>query len=163
MATKISEHFTLEEMIFSATAKAKGLKNEPNAVQTVHLCCLVFDILEPFRLVWGDAIDVTSGFRGFEKIQKLANSSSTSVHPEGFAVDVRPRDMSRIKEFKQRFRDWLHEEQKAYDQYIDETRSGSEWVHIGHFTVSGKQRRQDLITTDGVNYRLLPRWVKKTV
>ena len=163
MATKISEHFTLDELIASATAKAKGLKNEPNAVQTVHLCCLVFDILEPFRLVWGDAIDVTSGFRGFEKIQKLANSSSTSVHPEGFAVDVRPRDMSRIKEFKQRFRDWLHEEQKAYDQYIDETRSGSEWVHIGHFTVSGKQRRQDLITTDGVNYRLLPRWVKKTV
>lgn len=31
MATKISEHFTLEELIASATAKAKGLKNEPDA------------------------------------------------------------------------------------------------------------------------------------
>ena len=158
--TKISEHFTLEELTYSKTASAKGLPNEPNAVQTVHLCRLVYDILEPFRLVWGDAIEVTSGFRGFEKIQKLEHSSATSVHPEGLAVDIRPKNMSRIKEFKQRFRDWLHEEQKSYDQYIDETRNGSEWVHIGHFTVSGKQRRQDLVTTDGVNYRLLPRWTK---
>ena len=159
--TKISEHFTLEELTYSKTASAKGLPNEPNAVQTVRLCRLVYDILEPFRLVWGDAIEVTSGFRGFEKIQKLEHSSATSVHPEGLAVDIRPKNMSRIKEFKQRFRDWLHEEQKSYDQYIDETRNGSEWVHIGHFTVSGKQRRQDLVTTDGVNYRLLPRWTKK--
>ena len=159
--TKISEHFTLEELTYSKTASAKGLPNEPNAVQTVHLCRLVYDILEPFRLVWGDAIEVTSGFRGFEKIQKLEHSSATSVHPEGLAVDIRPKNMQRIKEFKQRFRDWLHEERKEYDQYIDETRNGSEWVHLGHFTVSGKQRRQDLITTDGVNYRLLPRWTKK--
>lgn len=163
MATYITEHFTLEELIASATAKAKGLPNNPDAVQTVHLCRLVYDILEPFRLVWGDAIEVTSGFRGFEKIQKLEHSSATSVHPEGFAVDIRPKDMSRIKEFKQKFRDWLHTANIAYDQYIDETRNGFEWVHIGHFTVSGKQRRQDLITTDGVNYRLLPRWEKKTV
>ena len=158
--TKISEHFTLEELTYSKTASAKGLKNEPNAVQTVHLCRLVYDILEPFRLVWGDAIEVTSGFRGFEKIQKLEHSSATSVHPEGLAVDIRPKNMSRIKEFKQAFRDYLHETQTPYDQYIDETRNGSEWVHLGHFTVSGKQRLQDLVTTDGVNYRLLPRWTK---
>ena len=158
--TKISEHFTLEELTYSKTASAKGLPNEPNAVQTVHLCRLVYDILEPFRLVWGDAIEVTSGFRGFEKIQKLEHSSATSVHPEGLAVDIRPKNMSRIKEFKQAFRDYLHKEQIPYDQYIDETRNGSEWVHLGHFTVSGKQRKQDLITTDGVNYRLLPRWTK---
>ncbi len=158
--TPITEHFTLEELTYSATAKAKGLKNEPNAVQTVHLCRMTYDVLEPFRQRWGAPIRITSGFRGFEKIAKLANSSATSVHPEGLAVDMQPEDMSRIKEFKQAFRDYLHEENIPYDQYIDETRNGSEWVHFGHFTVSGKQRRQDLVTTDGVNYRLLPRWTK---
>lgn len=155
MATYITEHFTLEELTASATARQKGIKNEPNAVQTVHLCRLAIDILEPFRLVWGDAIDVTSGFRGFQ----LSGSSSTSVHPDGYAADLQPRDKNRIREFKQAFRDWLHTAHIAYDQYIDETRNGSEWVHIGHFNKSGKQRRQDLITKDGKTYNLLPRWV----
>jgi hypothetical protein len=159
--TPITEHFTLEELTASKTAEAKGLPNEPNAVQTVHLCRLVYDILEPFRLVWGDAIEVTSGFRGFEKIQKLEHSSATSVHPEGLAVDIRPKNMSRIKEFKQRSRDWLHETGAKYDQYIDEKRGASEWVHLGLTNAAGKQRLQDLITTDGKNYRLLPRWTKK--
>lgn len=157
--TPITEHFSLEELINSKTAKAKGLPNEPNAVQTVHLCRMTYEVLEPFRRVWGDAIEVTSGFRGFEKIAKLAHSSATSVHPEGLAVDIRPKNMSRIKEFKQVFRNYLHEKNIPYDQYIDETRDGSEWVHFGHFTVSGKQRRQDLITKDGKTYNLLPRWV----
>ena len=159
--TPITEHFTLEELTASKTAKAKGLPNEPNAVQTVHLCRMIYEVIEPFRQRWGGPIRVTSCFRGFEKIAKLANSSSTSVHPEGLAIDMQPEDMSRITEFKQAFRDYLHETQTPYDQYIDETRNGSEWVHLGHFTVSGKQRRQDLVTTDGVNYRLLPRWTAK--
>ena len=158
--TKISEHFTLEELTYSKTAKAKGLKNEPDAVQTVHLCRMIYEVVEPFRQRWGAPIRITSGFRGFEKIAKLANSSATSVHPEGLAVDMQPEDMSRIKEFKQAFRDWLHEEHIPYDQYIDETRGdGAQWVHFGHFTVSGKQRRQDLVTKDGKTYNLLSRWV----
>ena len=160
--TKISEHFSLEELTYSATAKAKGLQNEPNAVQTVHLCRMIYEVIEPFRQRWGGPIRVTSCFRGFEKIAKLANSSSTSVHPEGLAIDMQPEDMSRITEFKQAFRDYLHETQTPYDQYIDETRGdGAQWVHFGHFSPSGKQRLQDLITTDGKNYRLLPRWTKK--
>ena len=158
--TKISEHFTLEELTYSQTAKAKGLKNEPDAVQSVHLCRMIYEVIEPFRQRWGAPIRITSGFRGFEKIAKLATSSATSVHPEGLAVDMQPEDMSRIKEFKQAFRDYLHEENIPYDQYIDERRGESEWVHFGHFTVSGKQRCQDLITTDGKNYKLLPRWSK---
>lgn len=159
MSTPITEHFTLEELTYSRTAQSKGLKNEPNAVQTVNLCRMIYEVIEPFRLEWGSPIRITSGFRGFEKIAKLPNSSSTSVHPEGLAVDMQPDDMSRIKEFKQAFRDYLHRTKKRYDQYIDETRNGTEWVHFGHFTVSGKQRQQDLITKDGKNYNLLPRWV----
>lgn len=155
MATKISEHFTLEELTASVTAKAQGLDNTPNAVQTVHLCRMIYEVIEPFRQEWGAPIRITSAFRGFEKIRKLANSSPTSVHPEGLAVDMQPEDMSRIKEFKQAFRDYLHRTKTPYDQYIDETRGASEWVHFGHFTVSGKQRRQDLITTDGKTYRFI--------
>jgi pullulanase len=82
--------------------------------------------------------------------------------PEGGYSTDPYNPVARIKEFKQCFRDWLHEEKKEYDQYIDETRGdGAQWVHFGHFSPSGKQRLQDLITTDGVNYRLLPRWTKK--
>ena len=155
MATKISDHFTLEELTYSKTAKEKGLKNEPNAVQTVNLCRLIWLLVEPIRVAWGSGIDITSGFRGFQ----LEGSSSTSVHPQGLAVDMKPSN-GRIVEFKKFVRDWLHENGAKYDQFIDEYRSGAQWVHLGLTNAAGKQRCQDLITTDGKNYRLLPRWEK---
>ena len=153
--TKISEHFTLEELTYSKTAISQGVKNEPNAVQTVNLCRLIWLLVEPLRQAWGSGITITSGFRGF----RLKEASSTSVHPLGLAVDMVPAN-GKIAEFKQFVRDWLHETGAQYDQYIDEYRNGSQWVHLGLTNAAGKQRCQDLITTDGKNYKLLPRWTK---
>ena len=154
--TKISEHFSLEELTASETARKQGVDNTPNAIHTVNLCRLIWLLVEPLRLAWGSGINITSGYRGFQ----LKEASSSSVHPLGLAVDMVPAN-GRIKEFKAFVRDWLHETGAKYDQYIDEKRGASEWVHLGLTNAAGKQRLQDLITTDGKNYRLLPRWTKK--
>ena len=62
----------------------------------------------------------------------------------------------KIKEFKVFVRNYLRSHRCAFDQYIDEKRAdGAEWVHIGLYNLKLQQRRQYLITTDGVHYSTL--------
>lgn len=148
--TKISEHFTLEELTYSKTAKERGIKNVPNAEQCWHLWQLANQMLEPLRVAWGGPLIVTSGFRGFQ----LDGSSSTSVHPDGWAADVVPAN-GEIKRFKKFTVDFYRKFPNPFDQVIDETRDKSEWMHLGLFNKKGEQRRQFLITKDGIHYKFL--------
>ena len=45
MATYISKNFMLEELCASATAKAKGIRNNPGQTDVVNLCALVHQVL----------------------------------------------------------------------------------------------------------------------
>lgn len=160
MATKLSEHFTIEELTYSATAADNKIDNTPTKEHIDNLTELVTNLLEPLRVAWGKPINVTSCYRGFRLNQKVRGAKA-SAHCVGYAADIVPsnRDIAGFKKF---VREWLHNTNTAYDQYIDEAKkNGSEWVHVGIRNSKGKQRKQDLITTDGVNYRLLPRWTKK--
>ena len=60
---KLTEHFTLEEMISSTTADKYGIKNTPTKQQISELTRLCKDVLEPIRQKLGKPITVTSGFR----------------------------------------------------------------------------------------------------
>jgi hypothetical protein len=42
--TQISKNFTLEELCASATAKAKGIRNQPGQTDVVNLCALVHQV-----------------------------------------------------------------------------------------------------------------------
>lgn len=154
MATKLSEHFTLEELTYSATAAANHIPNVPTEVHKAHLKELVTNLLEPLRVAWGGSIKVTSGYRGFRLNQKVKGSKS-SAHCNGYAADLVPSD-GRIKEFKKFTKDWLRTSGRKYDQFIDERKlNGSEWVHLGLKNGRGGQRKQNLKTLDGKNYTLL--------
>lgn len=74
---QLSDHFTSAEMTASATAKARGLDNQPNAMQTRALILLCQRVLEPVRLKFGP-VRVTSGFRCF---------TPDSQHGRGEAAD----------------------------------------------------------------------------
>ena len=45
MATYISKNFTLDELCASATAKAKGIRNQPGQTDVVNLCA--HKVLQP--------------------------------------------------------------------------------------------------------------------
>lgn len=159
MATKLTDHFTLEELTYSVTATKNKLDNTPSEEHKKHLEELAVELLEPLRVAWGSAIRVSSGYRGFRLNEKVKGSKS-SAHCVGYAADLVPENGD-IKGFKTFVRKWLKETGKKYDQYIDEKNlKGSEWVHVGIRDRKGRQRHQDLITTDGKNYNLLPRWTK---
>ena len=144
---QLTEHFWLSEFTKSATAEKLGVDNTPNDEQCWHIFQLAW-LLEKLRVAWGDGIQITSGIRLFD----IKGASSTSAHPIGFAADIVPTN-GKMVTFKVFCRNFLRSHNLPFDQLIDEKRAdGAEWVHIGLFNRKGEQRRQYLITTDGVNY-----------
>ena len=154
MATKLTEHFTLEELTYSATAAANKIDNTPDAAQVAHLRELATNLLEPLRQAWGKPIKITSGFRGFRLNEKVKGAKK-SAHCAGYAADMMPTD-GNITGFKTFVRQWLKKTGAKYDQFIDEHSGASQWVHLAVRSQGGLQRKQDLLYKGGV-YTYLPK------
>ena len=60
MAYKISEHFTLEELYSSTTAKKYNINNTPSASIQKNIMAMVAEILEQQRQAYGKPIMITS-------------------------------------------------------------------------------------------------------
>lgn len=83
---QLSEHFTLEELIHSDTAQARGLNNTPNPLQVQSLF-KVAALLEQIRnLLGGVPITVNSGYRS-PAVNAAVGGVPTSDHQQGCAVD----------------------------------------------------------------------------
>jgi zinc D-Ala-D-Ala carboxypeptidase len=90
MATRISKHFTLEEMTTSAqlsrltSAELAAQRNPPAAVLAamVTLCCRV---LEPIRELYGP-VRILSGYRSLP-LNRIVGGASGSQHTTGEAAD----------------------------------------------------------------------------
>lgn len=148
METKLTEHFSLEELIYSKTAKLKNIDNTPNSEIREHLASLCVNILEPLRKAWGSGIKVSSGYR-CEKLNKAVGGSKTSAHCQGWAADIVPSN-GKISEFKSFTMKWLKKNNIKFDQFINEFSGLSQWVHIGLFNRSGEQRKQFLRYKNGI-------------
>ena len=84
MSTKLTPHFTLEELTTTKT----GIENLPNVSQTNALRILCRDILEPLRTHLGDSpIIIHSGFR-CPAVNKAVLGVPTSQHLLGQAADI---------------------------------------------------------------------------
>ncbi len=137
--TKLTEHFSLEEMYYSDTALAMNINNKPNAQETAHLKELCEKILEPLRVGIGFPIIVNSGYRGPKLNAAIPGSSKTSAHQYGYAVDVVCPKYGNAKEFCKYVVKFLNDNKIAFDQVIYEFDS---WVHIGVRNGKGLQRKQ---------------------
>ena len=138
-----TKNFTFEELEYSETSNKLNINNtipkelECNAKR-------LLDFLQDIREKWGSAIRINSGYR-CEVLNKTIKGSKTSAHLYCNAVDIYPVN-NKFDEFKEFIIKYL--EDKNFDQAIIErsiSKSGkidSEWVHIGLFNNSGKQRRQ---------------------
>ena len=83
MSTKLTPHFTLEEMTVTKT----GLSNIPNDTQTNQLRILCRDVLEPLREKIGQPIIISSAFRSSD-VNRAVGGVSTSQHLLGQAADI---------------------------------------------------------------------------
>lgn len=82
---KISEHFTLEELVFSQTAVRKGINNEPSEAVKRNLEILAKG-LERVRATLLSPIHISSGYRSIE-LNKSVGGSTKSAHMDGYAAD----------------------------------------------------------------------------
>lgn len=127
--TKITEHFTLEELTASSTAKRKGIDNTPSKAVVGCLTELCEEVLEPLRLAYGKPIRVTSGYRS-ATLNKAVGGSATSQHVYGQAADITCLDdsVSGNKELFNVALKLLTNGTIKVGQLIDEY--GYNWVHI---------------------------------
>lgn len=84
---KLSENFTLEELISSATARIRKIDNSPDNQQLKNLKLLAVNILQPIRIKYGKPIIVTSGLRS-NSLNKAVGGAPTSQHIKGEAADI---------------------------------------------------------------------------
>ena len=85
---KLSNNFTLEELVFSQTALNRGILNIPSDIQISNLKNLCVNILQPIRDKFNGPIIVTSGFRS-PNLNKLVGGAKSSQHLTGEAADIK--------------------------------------------------------------------------
>lgn len=151
MATKLSENFTLEEMLVSSTAKKYGIDNTPDATAKANMSILCNKLLQPIRNKFGKSIIVTSGYR-CPTLNVRIGGAKTSQHMKGQAADInsgegyRKGGDARYAANAELF-DLIYR-MGGYDQLINEfpnAKGQPQWVHVSYNPTLKKQRGQALV------------------
>ena len=136
---KLSENFSLSELIKSQTAERKGIDNTPSPEHQENLKKLCENVLQPVRDHFEQVVSVSSGYRSPETCLALG-SKITSQHAKGEACDFEIFGVS-----NKELADWINENLE-YDQlileYWKESDPNSGWVHCSYS--EGNNRRQYL-------------------
>lgn len=143
--TKLTTHFTLDELVRSQTATRHGLDNTPPGSALINLARLA-EMLERIRSALGNrSIHVLSGYRSPTVNQRVGGSRS-SAHMDGRAADIVVRGMTPLQVAR------AIKSAMTLDQLILEF---GEWTHVG-IPRAGDPPRNDVLTaryvSGGVRY-----------
>lgn len=96
--TRLSEHFSLYELINSKTALENGYSEQfaPGTAVRDSLTALCANILEPLRASLGVPVRVTSGYR-CGRLNTAVNGSANSHHLRGMAADIKTKSTTDLK------------------------------------------------------------------
>lgn len=140
--TKLTEHFTLEELYKSTTATNKGINNYPCKTIQAKLKTLAVTILEPIRKAWGAPIIVSSGYRCYA-LNKAVGGSSISDHMYGCAADIHTvsDSVEDNKKLYQLIRNLVNKKvitnmKQAINEY------NYDWIHISYQDGRSTKRNQ---------------------
>ena len=133
--SRLTPHFSLEEMCSSNTARVKGLPNVPNAEQVKNLQQLCKNVLQPLRDHLGEPVVINSGFRS-QAVNMAVGGANNSQHTKGEAADIKCKDFPYAKQIYA----WIMDNLK-FDQLILERKGNAVWVHVS-YRANGKNRQQ---------------------
>lgn len=143
MATRLTDHFNLEELIVSPTAKRLGIPNTPTPEHIANMKYVCEKILEPVREHFGKPVTINSSYRA-PLVNKAVGGSKTSQHVNGQAVDFEIQGID-----NKAVADWVADNLE-FDQVILEFYSSNDknsgWVHAS-IKKEGGNRRQRLIAS----------------
>jgi hypothetical protein len=118
---KLSQNFSLREMIYSDVAIAKKIDNRIfNPTINRNLSNLCLKVLQPVRNHFKKPVDVSSGYRSPE-LNKAVGGVLKSQHVEGKAADISITGVP-VKDIYEYIKNNLE-----YDQLINEY---DKWVHV---------------------------------
>lgn len=85
---KLSNHFSLEEFVYSATASKHGISNLPPQAVIESISALIVNLLQPLRNGYGKPLYISSGYR-CEKLNQVVGGAPCSQHIRGEAADLK--------------------------------------------------------------------------
>jgi len=135
---QLTEHFSLEELTYSATGSARNLDNTISKAANPVLFDNVLRTaqhMEQVRALIGAPVSVISCYRSF-LVNKAVGGVADSDHLRALAVDMRNKKYSVRETFE-----LIKHSPLEYDQLINEFDS---WVHIGF---GHTMRRENLVAT----------------
>ena len=123
---KLSNNFSLKEMVKSQTAERKGINNNPSEDHMNNLKLLCENVLQPVRDHFGKPVVISSGYRSPELCEAIG-SSSKSQHAKGEAADFEIPGVDNMQ-----LAMWISKNTK-FDQlileYYEPGDPNSGWVH----------------------------------
>ena len=176
MAEKLSKNFTLDELIYSDTAKIKKISNLPTEVHKKTLKHTCEYLLEPLRTLLNEKyksykgkkvkkvyIHVNSGYRSEALNKVIPGASKTSGHCKGEAADIvailiLENDSKVELPYTVLYSDikaWVISNRLSVDQCIQErNKAGKTWVHVAHSAWGKVKDRKQFLKYDGKTYKL---------
>ena len=140
----MGNYFTISELCYSDTAKAKGIDNTPNTSQQANIALLIKHLLNPIREAYGKPIRISSGFRT-KALNTLIGGVPNSQHLTGQAADLVPTAGGSLANI---FRSAI--KVGNFDQLILETNAqGTSWVHVSY---NGTSNRHQILRYLGGTY-----------
>lgn len=130
----LSEHFSVDEFTFSATAQAMGIANCPGSSELANLRFLCREVLEPARKVIGEPIHITSGYRCLA-LNRAVGGVAQSYHVRGLAADLHIESAAHAS----RLADALNA-QPYCDLILVEHAHGASWLHVQARKLSPRHR-----------------------
>lgn len=127
---KLTEHFTLEELTKSETAKKQCINNAPDLTAACFLALLAALVLEPARVKFGKPIRVSNAYRSEALnniLVKTSNAAKNSQHLKGQAADLYtddPKDLPAL---------FAILKEGDFDQLLFEhNKDGKRWIHVSY-------------------------------
>lgn len=130
----LSEHFSLDEFVISATALALNITNSPGSNELANLRFLCREVLEPARRVLGEPIHITSGYRCLA-LNRAVGGVAQSYHVRGLAADLHIES----DDHASRLADALNA-QPYCDLILVEHAHGASWLHVQARKLSPRHR-----------------------
>lgn len=130
MATKLTQNFSLEELVASTTAKNNKICNTPTPEVRANLEKLCKEVLQPIRNKYGRAITVTSGYRCPE-LNAVIGGAKNSQHVLGQAADIKCTSTTKAVLFNI-IKDMIKNGELTVGQLIWEygTKKEPNWIHV---------------------------------
>ena len=140
--TKLSEHFSLEEM-----CKTKvNLENVPNEAQVENLLSPDPSLSREGSRDQEEPIIINSGYRS-AAVNKAVGGVSGSNHLTGCAADIRVAGMEQLVRYTTILLDISDESQEDFDELLlERSPRGGYWLHFA-VRPSGNRRKVRLIQT----------------